>query len=60
MYYNWDFLTGKNEYNGKSSYCGLHGRTQVDPDGDQVNLDHRGGCGYRRREPVQLKLKFDF
>ena len=38
-------------------FCGLHGRAQVDPDGPQQNLDHKGGCGYvQRKHPVQLDL----
>ena len=37
-------------------FCGLHGRTRIDPDGEQRNLDHNGGCGYHKKEPVQLTL----
>ena len=29
-------------------FCGLHGMATVDPDGAQVSLDNRGGCGYAR------------
>lgn len=38
-------------------FCGLHGRTRVDPDGEQMDLDHHGGCGFSpRKQAVQLSL----
>ena len=38
-------------------FCGLHGRARVDPDGEQMDLDHHGGCGFApRKEAVQLEL----
>ena len=41
-------------------YCGLHGRAQVDPDGLQVNLDRRGGCGFHSKEKAPIQLTFNF
>ena len=42
-------------------FCGLHGMAPVDPDGPQVNLDHRGGCGYYpKKRDVQLTFDFQF
>lgn len=43
-------------------FCGLHGRAHVDPDGEQVNLDARGGCGFipKHRDPKPIQLTFDF
>lgn len=52
---NWDFISG--EYVSGQWFCGLHGCTRVDPDGEQLDLDHRGGCGYMKAtEPRQLRL----
>lgn len=34
------------EYESGEWFCGLHGRAAVDPDGEQPDLDHRGGCGF--------------
>lgn len=41
---NWDFISG--EYVSGQWFCGLHGGTCVDPDGEQRDLNHHGGCGY--------------
>lgn len=52
---NWDFITG--DYTPGPWFCGLHGRTSVDPDGEQRDLDHRGGCGYiKSTEPRQYSI----
>lgn len=54
-YYNYDVFSMS--YENKSSYCGLHGRVLVDPDGFQQNLDSKGSCGfYPRFIPIQLEL----
>ena len=55
MWFGWDFITGET---GTGSFCGLHGRRPVDPDGDQVqmlNRDHDPDCGYAPNER-QLEL----
>ena len=40
--------------------CGLHGRARVDPDGEQPDLNHHGGCGFNRAtEPRQYNLFLD-
>lgn len=31
-------------------FCGLHGRSRIDPDGEQPDLDHHGGCGFSPKE----------
>lgn len=57
---DYDFFN--NRYNQYNDYhrCGLHGQHRVDPDGEQLNLDTRGGCGYTQRFiPIQLELKFE-
>ena len=41
---NWDFVT--DDYECRPWFCGLHGGTRVDPDGEQRDLNHHGGCGY--------------
>lgn len=52
---NWDFAS--NEYVGGPWFCGLHGCARVDPDGEQRDLDHRGGCGYMFADGMrQLRL----
>lgn len=52
---NWDFISG--EYVGRPWFCGLHGGTRVDPDGEQRDLDHHGSCGYMKAtEPRQLRI----
>lgn len=39
--------------------CGLHGGSPVDPDGEQVDFDHNGGCGFiPKRKTVQLTFDF--
>lgn len=40
-------------------FCGLHGRARVDPDGNQVNLNNRGSCGYFPRKKSLQLLLFD-
>ena len=56
MNLNYDFLLGTYE-DTDDYFCGLHGRAPVDPDGEQMNLDRRGGCGFHpRNEPIQLDL----
>lgn len=38
-------------------FCGLHGGALVDPDGEQQDLDHHGGCGFMPLEGSrQLRL----
>lgn len=55
---NFDFLSGKYEPE-LPPFCGLHGRTEVDPDGEQQNLDHRGGCGFSdKNKIIELKIMF--
>ncbi|MBR1464303.1 MAG: hypothetical protein IJ604_13145 [Prevotella sp.] len=61
-YLDYDFFERRFENRTEGNhYCGLHGRAQVDPDGEQVNLDHRGGCGFcsKQKDPVQLTFNFD-
>lgn len=54
-YLNLDFITG--EHAGGDWFCGLHGRSRVDPDGEQQDLNHRGGCGFiPRTDSGQLSL----
>ena len=50
LWYNYDFF-GQRYEEGKS-FCGLHGRTRVDPDGEQVNLlgADKKGCGFQSAE----------
>lgn len=59
---DYDVFSRKYEKHPDGHFCGLHGRAQIDPDGKQVNLDHRGGCGFRskQKDPVQLTFNFDF
>ena len=53
---NYSFLSHCYEVTDKP-YCGLHGRSRVNPDGPQQNLDARGGCGFWEKvEGVQLEL----
>lgn len=50
-YLDWDFSDGSvSPPLDGSHYCGLHGGTKVDIDGEQVNLDHKGGCGFCARQ----------
>lgn len=48
-----------NEYDRSRNFCGLHGCTTVDPDGEQRDLDHSGGCGYVPNIVRQLTV-FDY
>lgn len=57
-YLNQDWLT--REYETGEWFCGLHGRAHVDPDGEQPDLNHHGGCGFNRAtEPRQYNLFLD-
>lgn len=47
-YLNFDFIF--NVYESGDWFCGLHGRALVDPDGEQPDLDHKGGCGFNKAE----------
>ena len=53
MWFNYDFFERK--YEDGKSFCGLHGRAHVNPNGDQVNLlgSDRFGCGF---EPIETQL----
>lgn len=53
LWYNYDFFDHK--YEDGKSFCGLHGRTNVDPNGEQLNLlgADKFGCGY---EPIEQQL----
>lgn len=50
-WFDWEFITEEitPQVEGEH-FCGLHGRTRVDPDGPQVDLNHYGGCGYFKIE----------
>lgn len=50
LWYNYDFFGHR--YEEGKSFCGLHGRTKVDPDGEQVNLlgADKTGCGFQSAE----------
>lgn len=63
---NYDFFNRREEPYEEAEYwfCGLHGRQHIDPDGEQMNLDARGSCGFYPKikppkPPKQLSL-FDF
>lgn len=60
-YLDYDFLNDNYEITSPTEhFCGLHGRRRVDPDGEQMNLDSHGSCGYSpRQRTVQLSLDFD-
>lgn len=56
-FFNWDFTDDSYDTYPEHSYCGLHGGERVDPDGPQMNLDNRGGCGYwPKMQMTQLEL----
>lgn len=58
-YLNYNFFDGTYE-NKVPPFCGLHGRARVDPDGEQRNLNHEGGCGFSRKmKSIQTALNFD-
>ena len=42
---DWNFFDGSYSFDGVHQ-CGLHGGAIVDPDGEQPDLDHHGGCGF--------------
>ena len=50
LWYNYGCF-GHRDEEGKS-FCGLHGRTRVDPDGEQANLlgADKKGCGFQSAE----------
>lgn len=50
LWYNYDFFDRR--YEEGKSFCGLHGRTSVDPDGVQLNLlgADKVGCGFQSSE----------
>ena len=54
-YLDRDMLSNTKEKNNWH-FCGLHGRAEVDPDGEQRNLDRRGGCGFFTIEGKQLNF----
>lgn len=55
---NYDYIFKR--YDWSSPYfCGHHGCARVDPDGEQPNLDRRGGCAFTpKNEPTQLEFNF--
>lgn len=58
MNLNYDYLTGRYEPE-LPPFCGVHDRIRVDPDGQQQDLDHRGGCGFNEKnKPIELTLSF--
>ena len=60
MNLNYCHLTGRYEPD-LPPFCGLHGRVRVDHNGQQQDLNHRGGCDFiEKNEPVQLSLTFTF
>ena len=60
MNLNYCHLTGRYEPE-LPPFCGVHGRIRDDTDGQQQDLDHRGGCDFiEKNEPVQLSLTFTF
>lgn len=57
--YQYNFISGEYERHW-GSFCGLHGGTQVDPKGEQMNLDGKGSCGFIPKvQEVQLSFEFD-
>lgn len=54
---NYDVIRDRYQ-NDYEPFCGLHGRAPVDPEGEQVNLDRHGSCGFypRQRQPEELSL----
>ena len=58
MNLNYFHLTGRYEPE-LPPFCGLHGRVRVDPNGQQQDLDHLGGCGFNEKnKPIELTLSF--
>lgn len=45
---NYDFLSDTYERD-LPPFCGLHGRERIDLNGEQRNLDHMGGCGFKTK-----------
>ena len=61
MCLDYDFLSGRYEQRPNGQHvCGLHGCTPVNPDGEQVNLDHKGGCGFIKMDKPVVQLNFCF
>lgn len=57
VHLDYDYIFNRYEQRPGYHFCGLHGRSRVDPDGAQRDLDHRGGCGYWPRvAAVQLEI----
>lgn len=54
-YLNYDFICHCYEPDDPP-FCGLHGRERVDPDGEQADLNHRGGCGYHAKGQTAVQL----
>lgn len=55
---NYDYITDQYELD-LPPFCGLHGHARVDPDGQQQNLDHCGGCGFvEKNKPIELTFAF--
>ena len=47
---NYSFIFDRYQQRKKGdNICGLHGGASVDIDGEQPNLDNRGGCGYHKK-----------
>lgn len=57
-YLNYDFINDR--YDDRQDFvCGLHGSAQVNPNGPQMDLDHKGGCGFSPKyKGEQLTLDF--
>jgi len=56
---DYSFLDDKYEQTDEH-FCGMHGMAPVDPEGEQPNLDHHGGCGYSEKEQYsQLSINFE-
>ena len=51
---NYDYLTDRYEPD-LPPFCGLHGRVRVDPNGQQQDLNHLGGCGF-----IEKTNKYNF
>jgi len=57
---DYDVFSRTYEHHPSGHFCGLHGRAQVNPDGEQANLDARGGCGFSPKEKAPVQLTFEF
>lgn len=55
---DYDHLSDQKEFcQAGEHFCGLHGRTRVDPDGEQMDLNHKGGCGFIQKQPTPKPSK---